>query len=244
MEANTSAIPRTNRYLKQKVSSNFGYPPTYHGFLPIEQQIISIARRHDLNPASALTFAGKADQLVLPPKSEGLIAMPWWEVLAPTYGEAIQALCKKIAQSRKFYNNYEEQLSDRYVQLFEHTKHALETMHNAQKSDILVFPAQAGLQHKGESILYARDEFLLSSDGEFGGDPIMGLTILLNHPGRMNQFNEVGMDFPGVEYAPVGVSVFSESLSVYFFDARVRFVRRLLDFPYDCYGSVSGFLPQ
>jgi len=233
----------SNRYISQKVESTFGYPPTYSGFFPIEEQIQFVAKRHNLNPEKALTYAQVLKALTLPKKAEGFIAMPWWKAIASTYGEAVQNLCNKVAQSRKFHNYREGKLSDAYVQLFEHTKRAFETMREAQRSDILVFPAQAGFHHIGESILYARDEFLLSTDNEFGADPIMGFTILLNHPGRMSQSNEVDMDLPGVEYAPDGDGVFSESLIVGFSGAEVEFGWRRLGYPYGDYGSVSGFLP-
>lgn len=233
----------SNRYPNQKVTSSYGYPPTYKGFLPIEEQIQLVAKRHNLNPDKASAYAQTLRAITLPSKSEGLIAMPWWNAIAPTYGEAIQILCNLLAQSRSFQNYREGKLSNAHVRLFENTKQVFEAMRKAQGSDILVFPAQAGLGHKGESILYARDEFLLSGYGEFGGDPIMGFTILLNHPGRMSQFEEVDMDFPGVEYAPVGDSVFSRSLCLRFGVGGVRFAFRYLDIPRDFYGSVSGFFP-
>ena len=234
-----------NRYPTQKVLSNHEYPSAYKGFLAIDKQIKQLAQCLKLDSQDALTFAKKIKQRKLPLNAEGFIAIPWWEAFAPTYSKAVQLLCSLIEQTRPFY--YEKfrlkEFPEKYFCLNEYSKEALDKIKAQQSSDILILPAQAGLQHKGESILYARDEFLLSKDGEFGGDIIMGLTIILNHPERISEFDELEMDFPGVEYSFDGCDTSSGVLSLsYYGNREVGFVYGHQNDPVAGFGSISGFL--
>ena len=107
--------------------------------------------------------------------------------------------------------------------------------------DILVVPAQFGLRHKGRSVRRAREVFTAN---EFGlGAFAIGI-MLLTHPEREVQWEQLHVDCAGDEFAPGADGVFSGAPLFHFDVGRVKFRASWYDRARGLYGSASAFVSQ
>ena len=110
-----------------------------------------------------------------------------------------------------------------------------------QEGDILVIPAQFGFRHRGKSVRRARETFY---DNEFGLGAFAVGTMLLTHPEREVEWEQLHIDCSGDEYSPDADGQFVGTPFFNWFDGKLRFG---VDWTVDAnerYGSASGFLPQ
>ncbi|MBU0624750.1 hypothetical protein KKF05_00220 [Patescibacteria group bacterium] len=107
--------------------------------------------------------------------------------------------------------------------------------------DILVVPAQFGLRHRGRSVRRAREVFMAN---EFGlGAFAIGI-MLLTHPEREVQWEQLHVDCAGDEFAPEAGGGFSGAPLFRFSGGGVGFSARWFDDAYEFCGSASAFLSQ
>ena len=241
----------TNKYASEEVKSNYVYPKEYKGPKPISEQINILARILELDPIQALEYAKNLPQL--PEGAEGWFAVPSVDALvkkyfpevtdpADKYCRAVQLVHQKIAESRSFYNYREGQITPAQLRVSARTAHSLNLIAEKQPgSDILIIAAQLGIGHRGRSVRRAREVFVVN---EFGLNSLSGNSILLVHPERLVRWEDLGMDYPGDEFAPETDGDFSEAPGVDFSDGRVGFGTVLVGDPDGHFGSASGFLPQ
>lgn len=229
-----------NQFADEEVESSYDY---LSGYKPggITDQT---NRLRELFPG-----IGYADEKLveaeLPSNAEGWFAIPRWEKIAPTYGEAVQKVLDLIKQTRdgKFQNYREGKLDVQYLRQHVKTARIFQTIGEEQKDhDILIVPAQFGLNHRGKSVRRARE---VMSTSEFGlGAFAIGI-MLLTHPERLQDYNDLWIDCAGDEYAPGTGDVFSHAPCFRFsVGGVVEFGASGIDDPRDGYGSASGFVPQ
>ncbi len=241
----------SDQYANEEVRSNYTYPKEYRGPKPINDQIKAIAKIFGLDPSHALELAKTLPEL--PNGAEGWFAIPSVDALAAKhfpevtdpiqkYCQAVQLVHTKIADSRSFYNYRDGQLGAEYLRQHAKTVKMFQKLGDEQKDfDILVVPAQFGLRHKGRSVRRAREVFAAN---EFGlGAFAIGI-MLLTHPEREVQWEQLHVDCAGDEFSPGAGGGFSGSPYFLFYGGEVRFGTPFVGHPSDFFGSVSGFLAQ
>jgi hypothetical protein len=163
-------------------------------------------------------------------------------MLAPTYGEAVEKVLAMIASKRKFYNYRDGQLGAEYLRQHAKTAKMFQKLGDEQKDfDILVVPAQFGLRHRGRSVRRARGVFTAN---EFGlGAFAIGIMVL-THPERLVQWEQLHVDCAGDEFASDADGGFSYAPIFYFYDGEVIFCAYWDDSAFEYYGSASAFVSQ
>src|SRR3989344_7236462 len=227
----------SNQFADEEVQSSYAYPKGYKVKGITDQT--NILRQ--LFPGIGFADEKLAEQ-PLPPNAEGWFAIPKWQTLAPTYSEAVEKVLAMIESKRKFYNYRDGQLGAEYLRQHAKTVKMFQQLGDEQKDfDILVVPAQFGLRHKGRSVRRAREVFAAN---EFGlGAFAIGI-MLLTHPEREVQWEQLHVDCAGDEFAPEADGGFSGAPIFGFSVGEVRFGAYWCDGAYGNCGSSSAFLPQ
>ncbi len=227
----------SNQFADEEVQSSYAYPKGYKVKGITEQT--NVLRQ--LFPGIGFADEKLADQ-PLPPNAEGWFAIPKWEKFAPTYGEAVEKVLAMIGSKRKFYNYRDGQLGAEYLRQHARTAKMFQKLGDEQKDhDILVVPAQFGLRHRGRSVRRAREVFVAN---EFGlGAFAIGIMIL-THPEREVQWEQLHVDCAGDEFSPGADGDFSHAPIFNFNDGKVKFYAYWYDDAYGYYGSASAFVSQ
>ena len=227
----------SNQFADEEVQSNYAYPKGYKVKGITEQT--NILRQ--LFPGIGFADEKLAEQ-PLPPNAEGWFAIPKWQTLAPTYGEAVEKVLAMIGSKRKFYNYRDGQLGAEYLRQHAKTVKMFQKLGDEQKDfDILVVPAQFGLRHKGRSVRRAREVFTAN---EFGLGAFAVGIMLLTHPEREVQWEQLHIDCAGDEFSPGANGVFSVAPIFDFDGGEVRFSAHWYDDADEYDGSASAFLSQ
>ncbi len=227
----------SNQFADEEVESSYAYPNGYKVKGVTEQT--NILRQ--LFPG--IGFADeKIAQQPLPPNAEGWFAIPKWHSLAPTYGEAVEKVLAMIASKRKFYNYRDGQLGAEYLRQHAKTVKMFQKLGDEQKDyDILVVPAQFGLRHRGRSVRRAREVFLAN---EFGLGAFAVGIMLLTHPEREVQWEQLHIDCAGDGFSPDADGDFSRAPYFSFNDGKLKFDTCWMVIANGSYGSASAFFPQ
>jgi hypothetical protein len=187
----------------------------------------------------------------LPKHAEGWFAIPNWvknpKIFGATYNEAVQVVLDMIKKTRdgKFYNYREGKLGPKYLRQLARTEKLWKKLSEAQGDpDILLVPAQFGLRHRGRSTRRARVVVMYTPGGEYGLGAFATGCMILTHPERLKHYDDLWIDCPGDEYAPVADGDFSGAPYFEFSDKQVGFDAGWLDVAFEFCGSASAFLPQ
>jgi hypothetical protein len=235
----------------EEVDSNFrylaGYKQGFKGveFLtgfrpkPVEEQV---ARLREIIPSLASARADEAlAWCVLPPEAEAYFAIPRWQVIAPTYGEALDTilgLIDKYAPDRMF-NYRADKLGPEYLRPYESDLTMWNRLCNEQKGcDILMVPAQFGLRHRGRSARRFRE---VKKETEFGLGAFAVGCMLLTHPERFRDYDDLWLECSGDEYAPDGDGRFIAAPMYMHAPGEMAF--DVLHFFRAKIGQISAFLP-
>jgi hypothetical protein len=229
----------TNQYADEEVDSSYGYLSGYKPKGITEQT----NRLRELFPG--IGYANeKLAEGVLPENAEGWFAIPRWEKVASTYGEAVQKVLDLIKQTRNgaFYNYRDGELGPDQLRQSAKAKSMFQKLGDEQKDqDILVVSAQFGIRHRGRSVRRARE---VMNTNECGlGAFAIGI-MLLTHPERLQHYDDLWIDCAGDEFAPHAVGGFSRSPCFGFDGGGVRFGAGGVGDANDYYGSASVCLPQ
>jgi len=236
----------SDKFKNEEVKSSYGYLSGYRKPVDVSDQI-DILRSHwpTLNPDGAIRYMREVYlSLQLPNWIEGPFARIRPGFFSDNYGEELEEVLKALAKDRKgkFHNYREGQLgSDRLKQNVRTLSMIGQIAEQQSGSDIIIVPEQFGIRHRGRSVRRAREVLVASEFGE--GAKNVGIMILTN-PIRLQHYDDLWIDCPGDEYAPGADGDFSRAPCFHFRDGKVGFGARWVDGPSDCYGSVSGFLPQ
>lgn len=224
----------------EKVKSSCGYLSGYTPKSITEQT----NRLRELFPElrDATVAALPADRQV-PPNAEGWFAIPRWDKIAPTYNEAVEKVLALVKKTRngKFYNYREGNLGPQYLRQHERTVAMLKKLSDQQKEhDILVVPCQFGFRHRGCSVRRAREVF---TDNEFGLGVFAVGIMLLTHPDRLNNCDDLWIDCAGDECSSGVDGQFARAPFFHRRTGEVGFDTRWFVSAYGRYGSASGFYP-
>jgi len=231
----------TNQYADEEVESSYGY---LSGYKPNGKGITEQTNRlRELFPG--ISYANeKLAEATLPENAEGWFAIPRWEKVASTYGEAVQKVFDLIKQTRKgaFYNYREGQLGSNQLRQPAKSVSIFQKLGDEQKDhDILVVPAQFGIRHRGRSVRRAR-EVMKANECGLGAFAI-GI-MLLTHPERLAHYDDLWIDCGGDEFAPNAGGGFSKSPCFKFDVVKVEFAAYDVGDAGGYYGSASVCLPQ
>jgi hypothetical protein len=238
--AKTRELSISNQFADEEVESRFGYLSGYQKPKGITEQT-NILRR--LFPGFGFADEKIAEQ-PLPPNTEGWFAIPKWETIGSTYGEAVQKVLDKIKETRggKFYNYRAGKLGPQYLRQSAKSIKAFQKLGTEQKDhDIFVVAAQFGLRHRGRSVRRARE---VMNASEFGlGAFAIGI-MLLTHPERLKHYDDLWIDCAGDEFSCDGGGQFVGAPYFVFFGDGVRFDAHGVDAADDSYGSASASVSQ
>jgi hypothetical protein len=231
----------SNQFANEEVESRYGYLSGYRKPKGITEQT-NILRQ--LFPGVGFADEKIAEQ-PLPPNTEGWFAIPKWETMAATYGEAVQKVFDMIKKTRggKFYNWREGQLGPQYLRQSAKSVKAFQKLGTEQKDhDILVVAAQFGLRHRGRSVRRARE---VMNASEFGlGAFAIGI-MLLTHPERLKHYDDLWIDCAGDEFSCYGAGGrFDGAPYFYFRGGEVEFGTGGVDDASGRCGSASASVSQ
>lgn len=229
----------SDKFKDEEVESSYGYLSGYKPKGITEQT--NILRQ--LFPGVGFADEKLAERPV-PSNAEGWFAIPKWQTIAPTYGEAVEKVLAKISETRKgkFKNWREGELGPDRLKQSARAEKMFQTLGDEQKDhDILIVAAQFGLRHRGRSVRRAREVMQVN---EYGLGAFAVGIMLLTHPERLMNYDDLYVDCAGDEYAPGAGGDFSSAPIFVFDDGRVGFYAYWFGFAGVCCGSSSAFLPQ
>lgn len=227
-------------FANEEVSSNYGYLSGYRKAKPIAEQM-RILREYFPNLGNPDEEIAKQER---PANSEGYFVIPRWQLIAPTYGEAVEKVLDALNKQRKgkFVNYRKGELGPDRLRETNRKKLAFEQLASEQQGhDVLVVAAQFGIRHRGRSVRRAR---VVMGGQEFGLGAFEIGIMLLTHPERLQHYDDLWIDCAGDEYSPGAAGQFGSAPYFIFNDGKLRFDAIFVVIARDYYGSVSGFLPQ
>jgi hypothetical protein len=187
----------SDKFKDEEVGSNRAYPPTYR-VRPVEAQVTALRNLFPSLGSSNEKLARRS----LPEGAEAWFAIPRWQVLAPTYNEAVEILIGVLGSKRRFSNRIIGKLSEKYLRQSERSKLAEKILAEQQEgNDILVVAAQAGMLHRGSSVRRTR---VAMAGNEFGLGVFAFVSMLLTHPERLSHADALMVDCSGDEYSVRG----------------------------------------
>lgn len=235
--AKTRELSVSNQYADEEVESSYDYLSGHRKPKLIAEQVKCLRELPELKDA---TFDEKIAARPLPEGAEGWFAIPRWQKIAKTYGEAVQKVLAAIGSKRKFYNYREGQLGPEYLCKHERSARMFEQIGKSQNGNIFVVPAQFGFCHRGKSVRRAREVFV---PNEFGLGAFSVGIMLLTHPERLAHYNNLWVDCAGDEFAPNADGKFSFAPYFSFGVGGVGFGTHWVGLAYAYDGSSSAFLP-
>lgn len=188
---------------------------------------------------------GYADESIAeqprPNGAEGWFAIPKWQALGVTRGEAILEVFRAIASKRGFCDYVSGPGGERCLrQRMETAKMFGKFAERQDGFDILVVPAQLGLRHRGRSVRRAREVFL---DNEFDLGAFEVGVVLLTHPERCEKrANQLHPRCAGEEKSPHGNGNFSHTPFFYSNSSRLEFRADWSHYASELFGSATAFL--
>lgn len=173
----------------QKVPSAYGY---FSGYKPGG---VSVAEQINRLKRAGVTIGTLNERVVrekLPPHSEGWFVRPPWEMLAPTYVEAVAKVLELLRRSRdgKFYSYREGSLEYMDLHQTRDTTSAFTAIQKKQESETIILPAQFGIYYRGHSSALVEEEV---GSREFLLDTYTVGIMLLSHQPRLNNEEDLGI---------------------------------------------------
>jgi hypothetical protein len=225
----------SDRFKDEETGSNRVYPPAYR-VRPIEAQVTELRK---IFPSLSNCHERLARR-PLPDGPEAWFAIPRWQMLAPTYNEAVERILEAIAIKRKFSNRIIGKLGEKFLRQSERSKLAEKILAEQQQgNDILVVAAQVGLLHRGSS---ARRTRVSLAGNEFGLGAFAFASVLLTHPERLSTGETLMVDCSGDEYSVRGDYEF-DRVPLFDYDmAGIEFSIFYEDRARNLWGTPTGFL--
>ena len=225
----------SDKYKDEEVGSNRVYPPTYR-VRPVEAQVTALKQ---LFPCLGNCHE-RLSRKPLPEGAEAWFAIPRWQMLAPTYNEAVEMLVGVLSTKRKLSNRIIGKLGDKFLRQSERSKLAEKILGEQQGgNDILVVAAQAGMLHRGCS---ARRTRVALAGNEFGLGIFAFGCMLLTHPERLSTGDTLMIDCSGDEYSVRGDYTF-DRVPLFDYDITgIEFSIFYEDRARNLWGTPTGFL--
>ncbi len=204
----------------------------------LETQVTALLQRF---PALGRIGQEYAARLELPSGAEGLFAIPPWQRLGRTYGEATNRIFDLLAGQRAFCNHRPGVISAQYLRETPHKVSAFARLGLRQRDlNIWVIAAQMGLNNRHQSIDRVRKHM---AKHEFGLGAYETAIILYTNPNILDFDNDNGIDCPGDEVSPDGHQNFSHAPCFYGVDKNIIHAFRSIHAPDVGSGSITGYIP-
>lgn len=182
----------------------------------------------------------------LPQGAEGWFAIPCWEKLAKNYVSAVReqvmpALAKEMKGFRNYLDGtYGPTLTVPHLRQNQESIEAYQTLKKHQESpDILLVPAQFGCVYRGCPVEEARQRF---QPEEFGLGILAVAAMLLTHPNRLLDWNQLQIDCGGDEYRRTSNGKWEEAPIFLAKDNQTHFNARLVSLRNNKFGTATGFV--
>jgi hypothetical protein len=187
----------SDKFKDEEVGSTRVYPTNYR-VKPIEAQVTDLRK---IFPDLKVCHEKLARRQLME-GCESWFAIPRWEILAPTYNEAVELVIETLSSKRRLSNRVIGKLTEKYLRQSERTKLAFKILAEQQEgSDILVVGTQFGLLHRGSS---ARRTRVALAGNEFSLGSFAIGCMLLTHPERLSTSETLMIDCGGDEYSVRG----------------------------------------
>ena len=194
-------LTQSDKYQEEETISLREYPPAYK-VRSIEAQVASLREAFPTLGACVERLARNE----VPAEAEAWFAIPRWQAIAPTYGEAVQKAVTVLESKRRFSNRLTGNLGAKFLRQSRRTVLAEDLVASRQPgSDILVVAAQFGLRHRGCSARRAR---VVMASHEFGLGAFALASMLITHPERLSLIDTLMIDCSGDEYSLRGDTVY------------------------------------
>ncbi len=235
----------TNQYADEETESTYGYLSGYTKPKSLVEQVGILQKLFpELGDCDDSIFAHGEKEL--PDGAEGYFAIPRWQKIGKTYGEALQKVLDALSKAYggRFKNWREGQLGPNNLRQSAKSVGMWEKLGNEQKGDILVVPAQFGLRHRGRSVRRARE---VMRKAEFGLGAFAVGIMLLTHENRLKDLDDLWIDCAGDEFHDPQDSdaPFGHAPCFRFGDVGLEFDTSWSVTASDDYGSASGWsVPQ
>ncbi len=251
--ASLNDLSVTDKFKDEEVESTYGYLSGYAKPNGLTAQCNRLRELFSGIGFANLDLLGSIEkgEVALPVNTEGWFAIPNWiknpAIFGTTYGEALQKVLDTIKTTRngKFYNYRDGQLGPERLRQSKHTEKFFRELSEAQGNpDILIVAAQFGIRHRGRSVRRAR-EVIVGTSGEFGLGAFAVGIMILTHPERLMNYDDLWIDCAGDEFDdPVSDVRFVHAPFFDFNDGEVKFGTGAVAYASGVYGSASGVVPQ
>lgn len=235
-----AGISVSNRYADEEAPSNYGYLSGYRR----PNSFVAQCEILRAKLGCKISFAESALNTPLVSLAEGNSAIPDWQTVAPTYGEAVELVLEalKEAYGGRFVNCREGELRPNRLRQSKRSIERLALLKERQRgAKILVVQTQFGLLHRGRSVRRAREVFQAP---EFGLGAFAVGCMLLTHENRLRHCDDLWLYCPGDEYRFDVSSGFLDAPHFYFSGGQLKFCTIGVDSYDDYYGSASAFVPS
>lgn len=231
----------------KEVRSDYGYA-FYERPKDIDEQIF-ILRSFFPNLGSVDIAIAKNK---FPNEAEGWFAIPRWEKIAPTYGEAVYVVLDLIKQTRcgRFLDHFKGEIKSKHLFQSRRCPDGFQVIGDQQKDhDIFIVAAQFGMRHPGIS---ANRVLEVKKNNEF----VLGVfavgIMLLTHPKRFAVPSDIGINCAGDDLFGIGVTKnrydvinFADLIPVLWFDFdTIIFDKFFLESDHPINGTPSAFFPS
>lgn len=231
----------TNQFADEEVSSGYGYLSGYQPKDVVAQTNVLRELFPGIGYANQDMLAQmEKGELSLPPGAEGFFAIPHWSKVGSTYQAAVEKVLDLLAKAYggRFTNYRKGELGSNQLRETSKKARAMEVLQQTQNADILLVPAQFGLRHRGRSVRRAR---AVMNGSEFGlGAYEIGI-MLLTHPDRLQNVDDLWLDCAGDEFSPGAGGGFRGAPIFRFDDGQLEFGTYWFSGADARYGSASGF---
>lgn len=246
-------FPSLSDYANEETSSSCGY---VSGYTKPKDLTIQINYLRELFPNIGYVNQDLLKQIesgviLLPAGAEGWFAIPNLtknrKIFGSTYSEAVQKILNLLEQTRSgnLYNFCEKQVDERHLRQTLKTKKFFRKLAKEQdNSDILIIAAQFGILHRGRSVRRVRAMSLSGVDNQVELGTFAIGCMLLTHPERLQQYNDLWIDCPGDEFKLDNENSFSQASSFSFHGGALRFDVGDISKASGLYGSACAFISQ
>ncbi|OGI74603.1 hypothetical protein A2737_01585 [Candidatus Nomurabacteria bacterium RIFCSPHIGHO2_01_FULL_41_71] len=251
--ASLNDLSVTDKFKDEEVESTYGYLSGYTKPNGLTTQCNRLRELFSGLGFANLDLLGSIEkgEVALPMNTEGWFAILNWiknpTIFGATYGEALQKVLDTIKTTRngKFYNYRDGQLGPERLRQSKHTEKFFRELAEAQGNpDILIVAAQFGIRHRGRSVRRAR-EVIVSTSGEFGLGAFAVGIMILTHPERLMNYDDLWIDCAGDEFDDPDSDVrFVHAPCFDFNGGEVWFGTNTVGYADENYGSASGVVPQ
>ncbi|HWT66320.1 MAG TPA: hypothetical protein VN151_09400 [Terracidiphilus sp.] len=225
----------SDKYRDEIVESRREYPRSYV-MRPVEAQVTDL---RSIFPSLGPCME-KLARRAIPAGPEAWFAIPRWQAVARTYGEAVELALDALARRRRFSHRIQGRTGPEHLRQSERALLAESALAAQQPhQDIYVVAAQFGRRHRGASARRAR---VAMASHEFGLGVFAVACMLLTHPERLANDQTLMVDCSGDEYSIRGDSTF-DRVPLFDFDlSGIEFSIFYEDRAWNIWGTPSGFL--